>query len=114
MRPGPSPEACVVFGTTVTFSATPLTPAAAVVTTTVVPLPAEASDVGVPDFTGMSAREVLREAARLGLTARLRGAGVVVEQNPPPGAPLEPGATTTVVLTRRPPTRVPPAAGDPR
>jgi cell division protein FtsI (penicillin-binding protein 3) len=95
-------------------SGTPVTPAAAVVTTAVVPLPADAGELGVPDFTGMSAREVLREAARLGLTARLQGAGVVVQQDPPPGAPLEPGATTTVVLTRHPPTRVTAAAGEPR
>ena len=93
---------------------TPVAPAAAVATTAVVPLPADAVEVGVPDFTGMSAREVLREAARLGLTARLHGVGVVVQQDPPPGAPLEPGATTSVVLTRRPPARANAAVGEQR
>ena len=43
----------------------------------------------------MSAREALRELTRLGLTARMQGAGVVVQQHPPAGAPLEPGATCT-------------------
>ena len=70
----------------------------------VVALPSDA-ETGIPDLTGMSAREALRELARAGLTARMRGAGVVVEQDPPAGSPLEPGATCTLVLNRRPPTR---------
>ena len=37
---------------------------------------------GLPDLRGMSAREALRELARLGLSARMQGAGVVVEQDP--------------------------------
>jgi hypothetical protein len=35
------------------------------------------------------------------MTARVRGAGVVVEQQPAPGGPIERGATATLVLERR-------------
>ena len=59
------------------------------------------TETGLPDLRGMSAREALRELARLGLTARMQGTGVVVDQNPPAGAPLEPGGTCTLVLNRR-------------
>ena len=62
----------------------------------------------------MSAREALRELARLGLSARMRGAGVVVDQDPPAGAPLEPGGTCTLVLDRRPPPRPNGAIGEQR
>ena len=82
-----------------------------IVAPTVVALPSNA-DTGLPDLTGMSAREALRELARLGLTARMRGAGVVVQQNPPAGSPLEPGATCTLVLNRRPPMRLTGASGE--
>jgi membrane peptidoglycan carboxypeptidase len=84
----------------------------------VVALPAHAADTGLPDLTGMSAREALRELARLGLTARMQGAGVVVDQYPPAGSPLEPGATCTLILNRRPRVDPPPrpngAIGDQR
>jgi cell division protein FtsI (penicillin-binding protein 3) len=59
----------------------------------------------LPDLRGLSAREALRTIAKLGLTARLEGKGVVVEQNPAAGAPLERGMTCTLTLDRgsRPP-----------
>jgi cell division protein FtsI (penicillin-binding protein 3) len=56
----------------------------------------------LPDLRGFGARDALRELARLGLAARMVGVGVVVEQNPPAGAPVEPGGTCTLVLNRRP------------
>ena len=62
----------------------------------------------LPDLRGLSAREALRTLARLGLTPRLQGKGVVVEQNPPAGAPLERGMTCTLTLARDP--SRPPAA----
>ena len=80
----------------------------------VVNLPAGATGTGLPDLTGLSAREALRELARLGLSARMQGTGVVVQQDPPAGAPLEPGATCTLVLTRRPPPRPNGAIGEQR
>jgi cell division protein FtsI (penicillin-binding protein 3) len=83
----------------------PVAPAAAPVTAPAVVSLAANTETGIPDLTGMSAREALRALARLGLSARIQGAGVVVEQNPPAGSPLEPGATCTLVLNRRSPAR---------
>ena len=93
---------------------TPVTPAAAVGTPNVVAMPANMIDTGLPDLRGMSAREALRELARLGLTARMEGTGIVVDQHPEAGSPLEPGATCTLVLSRRAPLRPAGAVGDPR
>jgi cell division protein FtsI (penicillin-binding protein 3) len=60
----------------------------------------------VPDLTGLSAREAIGLLARLGCTAQLRGTGLVVDQLPLPGTPLEAGATVVLTLERRPPERV--------
>ena len=54
----------------------------------------------VPDLRGASAREALRTLAQLGLTARIEGHGIVVEQSPEPGTPLERGITCTLILHR--------------
>ena len=62
----------------------------------------------------MSAREALRELARIGLTARMEGDGVVVEQNPPAGSPFEPGTSCSLVLNRRFQLRPTGAIGDQR
>jgi cell division protein FtsI (penicillin-binding protein 3) len=88
----------------------PVTPAVV----DVVAMPANMTETGLPDLRGMSAREALRELARLGLTARMEGTGVVVDQNPVAGSPLEPGATCTLVLNRRVPMRPAGAVGDQR
>ena len=66
----------------------------------VVAMPANMAETGIPDLRGMSAREAVRELARLGLTARVSGDGFVVDQNPAAGMPLEPGATCSLVLNR--------------
>jgi membrane peptidoglycan carboxypeptidase len=91
---------------------TPVTPAATR-QPAVVAMPANMTDTGVPDLRGMSAREALRELARLGLSARMEGIGFVVDQNPPAGSPLEPGASCTLVLNRVLP-RSMGVIGDPR
>ena len=54
-----------------------------------------------PDLRGMSAREAVRALARLGLTARVHGAGLVVEQRPAAGDPIE-GRTSCVLWLGRP------------
>jgi cell division protein FtsI/penicillin-binding protein 2 len=54
----------------------------------------------VPDLRGTSARDALRTLAQLGLTVRMQGDGVVIEQTPEPGTPLERGVTCTLVLDR--------------
>jgi cell division protein FtsI (penicillin-binding protein 3) len=89
-------------------------PVAAVGTPAVVALTAGMADGGLPDLRGMSAREALRELARLGLTARMTGSGVVVDQDPPAGSPYEAGAMCTLALDRRQVPRPAPANGDQR
>jgi cell division protein FtsI (penicillin-binding protein 3) len=89
----------------------PVTP---IMAPAVVALASGATGAGLPDLTGLSARVALRELARLGLSARMQGTGVVVGQDPPAGAPLEPGATCTLVLNRRPHTRPTGALGEQR
>ena len=54
-----------------------------------------------PDLTGMSARDSLRVLARLGFTARLRGMGSVVQQEPPAGTAIDSGATVFLRLERQ-------------
>jgi cell division protein FtsI (penicillin-binding protein 3) len=56
----------------------------------------------LPDFRGLSAREALRVITKIGLTARLRGNGVVTSQVPAPGTPIEPGMPCELRLERAP------------
>ena len=53
-----------------------------------------------PDLRGLGARDALRVLARLGMTASLQGGGVVVEQDPAAGSPIERGAAATLTLDR--------------
>ena len=53
-----------------------------------------------PDFRGLGARDALQMLARLGMTARLHGAGLVVEQDPAAGGSIERGAVATLRLER--------------
>jgi cell division protein FtsI/penicillin-binding protein 2 len=54
----------------------------------------------MPDLRGLSAREALRIAARLGLSTKLRGDGVVVTQSPGAGTPVERGGACELWLSR--------------
>ena len=54
----------------------------------------------LPDLRGLSAREALRMLARLGIGARISGDGLVVDQSPLPGTPVEPGARCRLSLSR--------------
>jgi membrane peptidoglycan carboxypeptidase len=54
-----------------------------------------------PDMRGLSARDALRMLARLGMTARLNGAGVVVKQLPEAGAPIDRESGATLWLERQ-------------
>jgi cell division protein FtsI (penicillin-binding protein 3) len=56
----------------------------------------------IPDLRGLSARAALQALGRLGLAARVTGDGFVVSQQPPAGAPLDPGAVCRLVLERSP------------
>ena len=55
----------------------------------------------LPDFTGMSMREVLRGGKSLGLMVALEGTGLAVKQIPAPGSPLD--SMTTVKVNFSPP-----------
>ncbi len=55
-----------------------------------------------PDLRGMSAREAVRLLARMGLTAQMHGAGVVMMQQPEPGAPLDARTSSELWLGRQP------------
>jgi membrane peptidoglycan carboxypeptidase len=59
-----------------------------------------ASGAVFPDLRGLSARDALRMLARLGMTARLNGAGLVVKQAPEPGAPIDRDTASTLWLGR--------------
>jgi cell division protein FtsI (penicillin-binding protein 3) len=53
-----------------------------------------------PDLRGLGARDALRALARLGVNARLHGAGIVVAQQPEAGTPVERGSSGTLWLER--------------
>jgi cell division protein FtsI (penicillin-binding protein 3) len=59
------------------------------------------ADAAFPDLRGLSAREALHTLSRLGMTARLNGAGVVIRQEPEAGAPIDRDTTSTLWLERR-------------
>ena len=63
---------------------------------------APGTDSLFPDLRGLGARDALRVLARLGMTARVHGAGVVIDQQPLPGTPLDRGSTSTLRLGRAP------------
>jgi cell division protein FtsI (penicillin-binding protein 3) len=56
----------------------------------------------VPDLRGLSAREATHTLAGLGLTSRMLGDGVVISQDPPPGAPLDAVSICRLTLDRSP------------
>lgn len=58
------------------------------------------ADTGeMPDLTGSTAKEVLEALDKKDLRVRMRGAGVVVEQFPPPGAVLQKGDQISLKLS---------------
>ena len=59
-----------------------------------------AADSALPDVTGLSAREAVATMTRLGVTTRIQGTGVVVDQRPAAGTPLASGATVMLFLSR--------------
>jgi hypothetical protein len=60
-----------------------------------------AANLGLmPDLRGLGAREALRVLARLGLSPRIHGSGVVITQSPEAGSPLERGGIGVLHLGR--------------
>ena len=56
-----------------------------------------------PNLVGLSARDALRSLGQIGVSARMIGDGLVVQQEPPAGLPVDSAATVTLQLQRRPP-----------
>ena len=54
----------------------------------------------MPDLVGLGAREALRRVARLGVTAKIQGTGLVVAQYPEAGQTLAVGGSCTLMLDR--------------
>ncbi len=54
----------------------------------------------LPDLRGLSARDALRVLTNIGLTAKLKGNGVVTSQIPAPGTPIVPGMPCELRLER--------------
>jgi membrane peptidoglycan carboxypeptidase len=76
-------------------------PAASTPTLAAVPGPGvDANADGFPNLRGLGLRDAIGMLTRLGVTPRVTGAGVVIEQDPPPGTALEPGASCHLVLGR--------------
>ena len=67
------------------------------------PSVASGADGLFPDMTGMSARTALVTLSRLGFEAQMRGTGLVVEQRPAAGTPIESANKVTLWLGRRQP-----------
>ena len=49
---------------------------------------------GLPDLSGLTARQAVVETGALGLRVQLEGRGFVERQNPAPGTPLEAAGET--------------------
>lgn len=54
----------------------------------------------MPDLVGLSAREALRRLARLGVTVKMQGVGLVVAQYPEAGQAVAVGGSSTLMLDR--------------
>jgi hypothetical protein len=67
----------------------------------VVSLVADGPPGTVPDVHGLSAREAIRRLVKAGLGAHMTGDGFVIAQDPPAGAPLDPGSVCRLILDRR-------------
>lgn len=63
---------------------------------------AAAAAAVVPELRGLGAREAVRRLAVVGLVARLSGDGIVTEQEPPAGTPIDERRTCVLRLARRP------------
>ena len=64
---------------------------------------AERADKGVPNASGLSARQALALFAKIGIAVKLQGAGFVTSQSPAPGAILRPGEIQTLFLSESAP-----------
>ncbi|MEZ5396297.1 MAG: PASTA domain-containing protein [Bryobacterales bacterium] len=56
--------------------------------------------VETPDFSGMTVREAIAEAAQRGLELEMNGAGLALRQDPPAGTPIQSGAIVRITFGR--------------
>jgi cell division protein FtsI (penicillin-binding protein 3) len=59
----------------------------------------DAEKILLPDFSGMSMRNVIRWGARHGVNLTLKGNGQATRQSPKPGTPVSPGGRCSVWFT---------------
>ena len=64
---------------------------------------AEAAGGGVPDASGLSARQALALFARIGIPVKLQGTGFVTSQTPAAGTALRPGEVPVLTLSESAP-----------
>jgi cell division protein FtsI (penicillin-binding protein 3) len=81
-------------------SASPVPVAGPTTPLTIVPMgsPAGGGQIVIPELRGLSGREALRVLSRLGVVPRIAGNGVVTEQEPAAGTPLEFGGVCRLSL----------------
>lgn len=60
----------------------------------------DAGGRAMPDLVGLSAREALRRMARVGVSLKMQGAGIVVAQYPEAGERVAVGGAATIMLDR--------------
>src|SRR5690606_11805776 len=65
------------------------------------PVKLRVTELTAPNLAGFTLREAFAKASSLGLELDPQGAGVVVRQSPPAGAPMEQGGTMRLELGRR-------------
>jgi membrane peptidoglycan carboxypeptidase len=68
----------------------------------IVPVGAPGALQVLPDFRGLSAREVVRILTKMGLSVRLHGSGMVVNQSPRAGTSIDSGGICELWLVRAP------------
>ncbi|MBI4632949.1 MAG: PASTA domain-containing protein [Deltaproteobacteria bacterium] len=61
--------------------------------------PSDADESQIPDFKGLTIREVLKKAKERGLEVKTMGSGWAVHQNPMPGAPIEDRRSCSVTFS---------------
>jgi len=57
-----------------------------------------AGKVRIPNLTGVPARQAFKQMIALGLTPRLKGSGLIVNQQPPPGSVVDNASEVLLVL----------------
>jgi beta-lactam-binding protein with PASTA domain len=57
-----------------------------------------AGKVRIPNLTGSPARQAMKQMIELGLTPHLKGSGLIVNQQPPPGSVVDKASEVLLVL----------------